>query len=101
MCSIPGFHRLYGRVVEGLGAASRINSDANVLTIGGGVSGTITLSGLSGVGSTRFGSNATINGGGVSQGVVDVAGLLRADISGGTVVADGAVLELQGGITDW
>jgi len=48
--------------------------------------GTITLAGLSGNGSTRFGSHAAIVGG-VSAGTVTVAGGLTADITGGTVTA--------------
>ena len=49
-------------------------------------SGTITLAGLSGSGSTRFGSHAVI-GGGISAGTVNVVGGLNAGISGGSVAA--------------
>jgi len=49
-------------------------------------SGTITLAGLTGSGSTRFASHARITGG-VSGGAVAVVGGLTADISGGSVTA--------------
>ena len=48
--------------------------------------GTITLAGLSGNGSTRFGSHAAIAGG-VSAGTVTVVGGLTAGITGGSVTA--------------
>ncbi|MFM7206884.1 MAG: family 10 glycosylhydrolase [Planctomycetaceae bacterium] len=49
-------------------------------------SGTITLAGLTGSGSTRFGSHARITGG-ISGGTVAVVGGLNADIGGGSVTA--------------
>ncbi|MFM9057836.1 MAG: family 10 glycosylhydrolase, partial [Planctomycetaceae bacterium] len=48
--------------------------------------GTITLAGLSGTGSTRFASHARVTGG-VSGGTVSVTGGLDADIAGGSVTA--------------
>lgn len=49
--------------------------------------GTITLKGLSGGGTTTFASNATLSGGSVFEGSVNVSGRLTADVSGGTVTA--------------
>jgi len=49
-------------------------------------SGTITLAGLTGSGSTRFAGHARI-GGGVSGGTVAVTGGLNADVAGGSVTA--------------
>ena len=52
--------------------------------------GTTTLAGLSGTGSTRFASHAVI-GGGVSAGTVTAIGSLTGGISGGSVTAGGLV----------
>ncbi|NBV35375.1 MAG: hypothetical protein EBR81_16695, partial [Proteobacteria bacterium] len=49
--------------------------------------GKVTLAGLSGTGTTSFGSDAKINGGGVSQGKVTVVGSLQSNVGGGTVTA--------------
>jgi autotransporter-associated beta strand protein len=71
------------------GADLTLGSLSNSNTTPGGLNftsstGTITIGDLSGVGSTHFSSNAIILGG-IKEGVVDVAGNLEANISGGIV----------------
>jgi autotransporter-associated beta strand protein len=68
-----------------LGAVSNANAATNALNFSN-AAGTTTLASLSGVGNTRFGSNATITGG-ISSGTVTAVGLLTANITGGTVTA--------------
>jgi autotransporter-associated beta strand protein len=98
-----------------LGAVANANAAANSLVFSA-TSGTLTLAGLSGAGSTRFASDATVLSGGISAGTVQVAGRLQSDISGGlvtattllggtvsggvsTIGADAAVTLLTGGTT--
>jgi autotransporter-associated beta strand protein len=74
------------------GAATLFNSAGLVVHDGAQANftaspGTITLKGLSGGGTTTFASNATLSGGSVFEGSVNVSGRLTADVSGGTVTA--------------
>jgi autotransporter-associated beta strand protein len=68
-----------------LGAVTNANTASNALDFTGNT-GTITVASLSGAGSTRFQSDATITGG-VAQGTINATGLLTAAISGGSVTA--------------
>ena len=69
-----------------LAAVSNANTASNSVRFSA-TSGTITLAGLTGAGSTRFDSNAVISNGGIGDGNVSVAGLLTSEISGGIVSA--------------
>ncbi len=69
-----------------LAAVSNANTTANSVNFTAST-GTITLAGLAGLGSTRFGSNARVNGAGISAGNVTAVGSLAANISGGSVSA--------------
>jgi len=77
------------------GAVTNNNTTASALNFDNGL-GTITLASLAGAGSTRFGSNATITGG-VAAGIINVTGLLTADVTGGTVSAGTLTGNLSGG----
>ncbi len=68
-----------------LGAVSNANTASNALNFSAST-GTVILGSLSGLGDTRFGSNARITGG-VSEGTVTTVGQLTARITGGTVGA--------------
>jgi fibronectin-binding autotransporter adhesin len=73
----------FANVGQTLGAVSNANTTADALHFNA-ITGTVTLASLSGAGSTRFDSNANVTGG-IAEGMVTVAGLLTANISGGTV----------------
>ena len=70
-----------------VGAVSNAGTATDALNFSA-LTGTITLASLTGAGKTTFGSAATITTGGISAGVINVTGLLTANITGGTVVAD-------------
>jgi len=74
-------------VTLNVGAVSNAGTATDALNFSA-LTGTITLASLTGAGKTTFGSAATITTGGISAGVINVTGLLTANITGGTVVAD-------------
>ena len=78
-----------------LGAVSNANAASDALLFSSN-SGTVTLASLAGGGKTRFAASATITGG-VAEGTVTVAGLLTANVTGGTVVADSITGTVSGG----
>jgi autotransporter-associated beta strand protein len=81
-----------------LGAVTNANAAANSLLFSA-TSGTITLGSLSGAGNTRFGSNAVITNGGISDGVVSVNGSLGVTtVTGGSITVTG--LATVGTVTD-
>jgi autotransporter-associated beta strand protein len=78
--TVSGAGLTVGNVANAGTAADALNFTAST--------GTITLVALSGAGKTTFGSAATITGG-ISAGVVTVAGALTSSVSGGTTTVGG------------
>ncbi len=78
-----------------LGAVTNANTAADALNFTA-AAGKVTLASLSGVGKTRFGSDADITGG-ISAGDVTVIGALGAHITGGTISAASLTGNVGGG----